>query len=201
MAEFRSYRKGKRCHHNTCQMETFILFGILSIPLVILSWRTLSHVKSHGFYRFLSWECILWLAVNNYSFWFDNPFSIKQLFSWIFLVYSAYLVIAGAIMLRKAEKNGKDNNDKSLYQFEKTAELIETGIYKYIRHPLYSSLLFLTWGIFLKNTNGTLLLVSLLSTTFLYITARYDEKECIQYFGDKYISYMTRSKGFIPYII
>ena len=34
----------------------------------------------------------------------------------------------------------------------------------------------------------------------LYITAIFDEKECIVYFGDKYKEYMKRSKMFIPYI-
>ena len=93
-----------------------------------------------------------------------------------------------------------DRNEKSLYQFEQTTELVDKGIFKYIRHPLYSSLLFLTWGIFLKNPAPVLFYISLLSTIFLYLTAIFDEKECILFFGDKYKEYMKRSKRFIPYI-
>jgi protein-S-isoprenylcysteine O-methyltransferase Ste14 len=103
--------------------------------------------------------------------------------------------------MKKVGKQGTNRNEKTLYQFEKTTELIEQGIFKYIRHPLYSSLLFLTWGIFLKNFSIELLFVSMLSTVFLYLTAIFDEKECINFFGDKYIEYMKKSKRFIPYII
>lgn len=131
-------------------MVRLIVFGILSLAVIFISWRTLFNVKSHGFFRFFSWECILWLFVSNYSFWFDNPFSIKQIFSWILLFVSVYLIIAGGIRLIKFGKPGKNRDEKTLYQFEKTTELVDTGIYKYIRHPLYASLLYLTWGIFLN---------------------------------------------------
>jgi protein-S-isoprenylcysteine O-methyltransferase Ste14 len=98
-------------------------------------------------------------------------------------------------------KPGKNRDEKTLYQFEKTTELIDTGIFRYIRHPLYSSLIFLTWGIFLKNATADLLIIALLSTISLYFTAIFDEKECIQFFGEKYIEYKKRSKMFIPFII
>jgi len=61
--------------------------------------------------------------------------------------------------MKKIGKPGMNRDNKALYQFEKTSELIDTGIFKYIRHPLYSSLLFLTWGIFLKNAMAGLLFV------------------------------------------
>jgi len=181
-------------------MNRFVLFLILSIPVIIISWRTLFSIKSHGFYRFFSWECIIWLFAANYRYWFDDPFSAGQIFSWILLIISGYLIIAGVILMKKKGKPESNRNEEKLYQFERTTELIDTGIFKYIRHPLYSSLLFLTWGIFLKNASTELLIVSLLSTLFLYLTAISDEKECIDYFGDKYIEYMRKSKRFIPYI-
>ncbi len=181
-------------------MEKLIVFGILSLPVILISWRTLFSIKTHGFYRFFSWECILWLLVSNYSFWFENPFGLKQIFSWIFLFYSIYLVLAGTLLLKKAVKTDLARNEKSLYKFERTTELIETGIFKYIRHPLYSSLLFLTWGIFLKNTTAFLLVICLFSSVFLVITALFDEKECVTYFGEKYCHYIKRTKRFIPFV-
>jgi protein-S-isoprenylcysteine O-methyltransferase Ste14 len=181
-------------------MEKLIVFGILSLPVIYLSWRTLFNLKSHGFYRFFSWECIIWLFVSNFDHWFENPFGIKQVFSWIFLIFSVYLVLAGVLRMKKSGKSGNNRNDKELFQFEKTSELVDQGIFKFIRHPLYSSLLFLTWGIFLKNTTDLLLFLSLLSSVFLYLTALFDEKECITYFGEKYRDYMKRTKMFIPFI-
>lgn len=182
-------------------MERIIIFAVLSIPVIILSWKSLSKIKSHGFSRFFSWECILWLAVSSYKFWFDNPFGIKQIFAWILLIISGYLIIAGVIMMKKLGNQTKNRNEKELFQFEQTSVLIDSGIFKYIRHPLYSSLLFLTWGIFLKNTNVELFIISALSTIFLFLTAIFDEKECIKYFGEKYNNYMKKTKRFIPFIV
>ncbi len=181
-------------------MIHLLIFAILSLPVVIISWRTLYNLKSHGFYRFFSWECIVLVLVVNYRFWFVNPISIMHIFSWIFLILSGYLIITGANLIKKVGKPDENRNEKTLYKFEKTSELIDYGIYKYIRHPLYSSLLFLTWGIALKNITEPTLIISFLSTGFLYLTAIFDEKECIIFFGDKYKMYMKHSKRFIPFI-
>ncbi len=182
------------------EYRTHLIFAILSLPVIYLSRRVIFNLKSHGFYRFLSWECILWLLSNNYTSWFVNAFSITQIISWILLIVSIYPLITGLILLKKSGKANNDRGSVELYKFEKTTELIETGIYKYIRHPLYSSLLFLTWGIYFKNTDLILCFVSVASSVFLYITAKMDEKECLVYFGDKYRQYMKRSKMFIPFL-
>jgi len=182
-------------------MRELIIFGILSLPIIFISWRTLFNLKNHGFYRFFSWECILWLFISNVRYWFRDPLSIMHLLSWIFLLFSVYLIISGVLKMKSAVKSEKRSDEKSLYEFEKTSELIDTGIFKYIRHPLYSSLLFLTWGICFKNATLLLLVVSLLSSFSLYVTARFDEKECIQFFGNKYREYMKRSKMFIPFLL
>lgn len=182
-------------------MQMLIIFAVLNIPIIILSWRTLFNLRSHGFYRFFAWECILWLIASNFRFWFDDPLSVRQIFSWLFLCYSIYPAVAGSVQLKKAGKPSRKRNEVTLYSFEKTSELVDSGIYKYIRHPLYSSLLFLTWGIFLKNITLTLFLVALSSSIFLFLTAWFDERECIRYFGEKYSDYMKRTKRIIPHLL
>lgn len=182
-------------------MERLIIFGILSIPVIIISWRTLFNLRSHGFYRFLSWECILWLFASNYKYWFIEPFSLRQVFSWLFLVFSAIIVILGVLEMKKKGRPGRERNHKVLYRFEETSELVDTGIFKYIRHPLYSSLLFLTWGILLKQITILLIIISILSSVFLIITALIDEKECKEYFGEEYRLYMKRTRMFVPFLI
>jgi protein-S-isoprenylcysteine O-methyltransferase Ste14 len=181
-------------------MEKLIIFGILSIPVIVLSWRSIFSYKNHGFYRFFSWECTLWLLVSNYKFWFEDPFILRQIISWILLFASIWYLLSGTILMKKFGKAKKSLDREALFAFEKTTELIDVGIFKYIRHPLYGSLILLTWGIFLKNTTFSLLPVALASTLFLYVTALLDEKECIQFFGEKYRQYMTHSKMFVPFL-
>jgi protein-S-isoprenylcysteine O-methyltransferase Ste14 len=78
---------------------------------------------------------------------------------------------------------------------------VTTGIYHYIRHPLYSSLLFLTWGIFFKAPAGLGLLLAMAATGCLVATARADEAECLRFFGPVYQAYMKQSKMFVPFVL
>ncbi|HJX71222.1 MAG TPA: hypothetical protein VJ346_04700 [Bacteroidales bacterium] len=73
-------------------MAKYVVFVLLSFLLIIISWRSLFHPGSHGFWRFLSWECILWLGISNYKYWFMNPISLNQIISVlsaIFLIMTA----------------------------------------------------------------------------------------------------------------
>ena len=177
-----------------------IVFGIISVPIIILSWHVIFKPKSHGFFRFFGWECIAWLTVNNYKYWFVDAFSVCQIISWIFLFYALLLIIIGVILMKKKGNADKTREDSTLYSFERTTELIETGIYKYIRHPLYGSLIFLSWGIYLKNTEIILLVITILATIFFLSTMLIEENENVKYFGEKYRDYRKRSKMFIPYL-
>lgn len=182
-------------------MTKIIIFLLLSVPILIISWRSLFQLKNHGFYRFLSWECILWLAVNTIPIWFKDPFSVHQIISWILLIAGAYVVLAGVFLMKKAGKPKTAREDETLFAFEKTSEIVDKGIFGYIRHPLYCSLLLLTWGIFFKFPTLILFAVSVASTAFLFLTALAEEKENIVYFGETYRDYMKRTKMFIPFII
>jgi protein-S-isoprenylcysteine O-methyltransferase Ste14 len=181
-------------------MSKLIIFGILSLAIILISWRTLFNTKSHGFYRFFGWECMAWLFATNYKWWFVNPFSINQIISWVLLIYSAYLVVAGMILIKNVGKPNSTRDEKNFFGFEKTTELIDTGVFKHTRHPLYASLIFLTWAIFLKNPQAVLFTIAFMSSVFLYLTSLHDEKECILYFGEKYNEYIKRTKMFIPFL-
>ena len=181
-------------------MANLYIFGILSAVILFLSWRTLFHVRSHGFYRFFGWEGLAWVLAVNYRHWFENPFSINQLISWILLLYSIWLVGAGMYEILRKGKPSSSRNDSKLFSFEKTTELVETGVFRNTRHPLYASLIFVSWGIFLKNPTLILAVITVVSTVLFYLTSRYDEKECIAYFGEKYSNYMKHTSMFIPFI-
>jgi protein-S-isoprenylcysteine O-methyltransferase Ste14 len=181
-------------------MVYLVAFILLSIPVITISWKSLKNSKSHGFYRFFSFESILLLLVFKIEFWFTNPFSIHQLISWILLIISLLLVFYGTTTLKKYGKQKSGRKQEDLLTFEKTSELVKTGIYKYIRHPMYSSLLFLTWGIYLKNPDFIFLFAALFSSLFLVFTAIADEKECMEYFGIEYNEYLRQTKRFIPFI-
>ena len=182
-------------------MDKVIFFITLSLPLILITGQSLFDPKSRGFSRFFSWECMIALLVINYQKWFVNPFSATQIVSWLLLIISICLISAGAPLLFKARKPGIVRVDEKLFRFEKTTELVTTGIFRYIRHPLYSSLLFLTWGIWFKQPMLITLPIALLSSVLLLVTAVKDEQECLAYFGEKYREYMKGTKRLIPFVL
>ncbi len=116
------------------------------------------------------------------------------------MICSLYLVIQSVHLLRVVGKPDRDRVDPALVSIEKTTELVRIGVYRYIRHPLYGSLLFLTWGVFFKHPSYWAVFLALAATFFLTVTAKIEEAENLRFFGDAYKSYMKHSKMFIPFL-
>ena len=181
-------------------MYKIIAFVFGSVLLVIVSRKSLTQPRSHGFYRFFAWEILLGMFILNAEKWFQNPFAWYQLVSWALLIVSIVLVTLGLRLLRQIGEQDAARNDASLLALEKTSKLVTVSLYRYIRHPLYSSLLFLGWGIFFKSPSWLDAGLVLLCTLFLTATARVEERENINYFGAEYVEYMGHSKMFIPFV-
>lgn len=178
-----------------------ILFVLASIGIGWVSRTSLRDYHNHGFYRFFSWEIILVLFLLNMGDWFDNPFGARQLFSWLFLTVSLFFIWQGVRLFRQKGQIDQSRTDPTLVGVEKTTQLVTTGMYHYIRHPFYSSLLFLGWGILLKHITWLGLFLAALNTVFLILTAKIEERENIQYFGAPYQTYMKQTKRFIPFLL
>ncbi len=177
-----------------------VLFLLLTGVFVFMSWDSLTRPRSHGFYRFYAWEFMLGLFLLNVSFWFKTPLSRPQQLSWALLVLSAVVALCGFLQLRRMGKADPRRDDASLVPFEKTTVLVASGIYRYIRHPMYGSLVWLTWGIFFKRISSAGLVLAATATFFLLLTALCEEQENVRYFGEPYREYMKKTKRFIPFL-
>ena len=155
---------------------------------------------SHGFFRLFAWESILAMILLSLESWFRDPFSLYQIISWLLLIISTVLVVQGAHHLRAFGKPDSTRQDGRLMGIEKTTALVTLGAYKYIRHPLYSSLLCLGWGVFFKNLSWITATLATMTTAFLIATAKMEEAENIRFFGPDYAAYMKQTKMFIPFI-
>lgn len=176
------------------------VFVLLSLALAWVSRVSLTAPRSHGFFRFFAWEAILALALMNLKTWFKQPFSWHQLISWLLLSISALLVIDALLRLKKSGGQDTRRAEAPMLEFEKTTHLVTTGAYRYIRHPLYSSLLFLAWGVFFKAPGLAGALLAGTASILLVITAKIEEGENLRYFGEEYRGYMDTTKMFIPYL-
>ena len=165
-----------------------------TILIIFFSWfLSIKYKRYHGIVRFFAFESVFILVLLNIKVWFAKPFSFLQLASWILLILSIYVVITGFLLLKKEGK--PDSN------FENTSLLVKSGIYGYIRHPLYLSIFLLGTGIMLKDPAPLQLILAVINLIAVYFTARIEEHEMIVKFGDEYKSYMKDTKMFIPFIL
>jgi protein-S-isoprenylcysteine O-methyltransferase Ste14 len=182
-----------------------IVFVILSTALAYVSRASLQAPRFHGFWRYFAWECILALVFLNFvdfRQWFSNPLSVRQLLSWCLLIGSIVPAVYGVHALRThGDPAPQRARDEALLWVETTTQLVTTGAFRYIRHPLYSSLLLLAWGVFLKRPSWLSVGAVLAATLFLVATAKCEERENLRHFGAAYRAYMQHTKMFVPFLV
>lgn len=171
----------------------YIVLTCGTLLIALFSWYfSIRDKRYHGISRFFSFESIFILFLLNYKMWFRDPLSWNQVISWIFLIGSIYPVVDGFLRLKREGKS-KD-------ALENTTVLVKSGIYRYIRHPLYCSLLLLGTGIMFKSLGSLQIIAGAVNAIAVFITTKIEEKEMIPRFGEQYIDYMKETKMFIPFI-
>lgn len=185
---------------NSFTVIRIIIFFLGTLFFIYISKKTLLNFKVHGFYRFFVFEGTLILIILNIPYWFSNPFSVLQIISWIFLITAVYLVMSSVYYLKTMGNHRERDLESANFKFENTANLVKDGIYKYIRHPMYSSLLFLSIATMLKNLTFFTVIIAVLVIIFLISSAKIEENENKNFFGLEYDEYMKRTKMFIPYM-
>lgn len=182
-------------------MREGIIFFVATLGLALVSRASLRKPGSHGFYRFFAWECMLGIFVLNMRFWHVVANPTHQLISGLLFFASLLLVLFSLALLQLPGKPDTNRDDVPLLEFEKTTTLVTSGIYRYIRHPMYASLISLCWGFFFKQPSLVAGILAVTASGLLVTTARVEEIENIRYFGEEYQKYMKRTKMFVPYII
>ncbi len=172
----------------------FLLFFLLSAGAVgasLHSWRTR---QAYGFFRFFSFEALAVLIVWNAGRWFREPFSPQQVISWTIFVLSTALAAHGFYLLKAVGRAQRR-------VIEDTQTVVEVGAYRYIRHPLYASLMLFGWGVFFKGMDLASGVLAVSASALLVATARYEEGFNLKRLGGAYAEYMKRTKMFIPFVL
>jgi len=177
------------------------VFALASVPIIWVSRRSLRHPTSHGFWRFFAFEADLALFVLTVPHWFAHPFGVSQLASWLLLSFSLVLAVWGFVLLRRLGGFKPTAEVSPTFEWENTGRLVTTGIYRHIRHPMYSSLLFLAWGAVLKSVTISTLILGVAASLALAATAKSEEAENVTRFGQEYRDYMKRTRRFVPFLL
>ena len=79
-------------------------------------------------------------------------------------------------------------------------ELVTTGVYAYVRNPVYSAFMFVCTGVLLIYGNLVLLLLPIIYWGFMTILMKSTEEKWLEdLYGQEYIQYLQRVNRCIPW--
>ena len=79
--------------------------------------------------------------------------------------------------------------------------LVTTGPYQFVRHPFYVASALAIIANSLATANWFLALAGTLTVTLLVVRTATEEEHLIRRFGDDYLSYMKRTRRFLPRLV
>ena len=134
--------------------------------------------------------------------WFQ--FSIKSPWLLAITIY-AYLpgIIAGltglTIMIICINKYFYEMSGLQAIQNSQAKNTLQqSGLHKYVRHPLYLGTLLFIWGLFLIFPLMSNLIAAIIITVYVLFGIRLEEKKLKLQFGESYIEYAKKVPKLIP---
>jgi len=116
-----------------------------------------------------------------------------------------FLLLGGLVLFISYRELGENwtapvQTDYKLH-LEKEHLLVQTGIYKFIRHPIYDAMYIIVIGVNFLILDWLTLFVSIIGVIGLYYQAIEEEKSLIDEFGEMYINYMKNTGRILPKIL
>ena len=111
-------------------------------------------------------------------------------------VLAALLALLAAFILFRAFRD-LGSALTPLPESKQGAELVTTGIYSKIRHPIYSALFILALAAYLWKVSGGVLIAALLLTALLVYKARYEDQILREKFPES-IEFQKSIPAFLP---
>jgi len=134
-------------------------------------------------------------AVTGFPASFERPF--HSALAWLGL-----LPLAGALWLFYRSHVDLGRNWSVTLTLRKRHVLVTSGVYRRIRHPMYTSFLLLGLAQLLLLPNWLAGLAGPVGASLLYFFRVFrEERMMIECFGEEYRSYMVRTKRIVPWIM
>lgn len=97
-------------------------------------------------------------------------------------------------------RHNKLGNFNITPEIKENASLITTGAYRYIRHPMYFSVLVMMFGVVVSEPTLLSLFIYALLVVTLFLKAQKEETLWIEQ-SSEYKTYMQQTKRIIPFIL
>ncbi|MFX1568327.1 MAG: methyltransferase family protein [Promethearchaeota archaeon] len=138
------------------------------------------------------------------GYFFRYPHILISDISFLFSSYEIYIILIGVALFLTS----------LIYQIFFRKQLIQSGPYKYVRHPQYLALIFMTFGMTLiifrtspiinYNLNidafSLIFLIWIVEVVAYIILAKIEEYALKTKYGDEYIEYVNNVSFMIPFL-
>ncbi|MGC1374721.1 MAG: protein-S-isoprenylcysteine O-methyltransferase [Anaerolineales bacterium] len=166
----RASKAAAKTHRRASRAED-ILLGLLTVFLLVVP---------------LVYSVTNWLDFANYS--------LPAWMGWL----GVFLLACSVLVFARAHIDLKSNWSPTL-EIHKDHALVTTGIYRYVRHPMYTSLWLWAIAQILLMQNGLAGPLNLIFfALFYFLRVPAEEKMMLDTFGDQYREYMKKVGGVIP---
>lgn len=122
------------------------------------------------------------------------PIYIIPQLDFLFVLVGVISIMLGIVLWLAAVVNSRISENI------KNKNLVTTGVYAYVRHPIYSCFLFVTTGVIIISQNILLFILPLIFWVFLTVTLKKtEEKLLLGEFGEEYTIYSNKVNRLIPF--
>jgi protein-S-isoprenylcysteine O-methyltransferase Ste14 len=114
------------------------------------------------------------------------------------MVLGELLAVAALVLAFRQTDMWEFIGFRQLGETDKPSGLTTSGLYHYVRHPLYSAGLAFIWLMPLMTVN--VLAINLALTVYVVIGAVFEERKLRREFGQAYVEYAKVTPMFIPFL-
>jgi protein-S-isoprenylcysteine O-methyltransferase Ste14 len=114
--------------------------------------------------------------------------------------FALILFVVGAILGVWALMHNRLGNFNIQPKLRENSKLITTGIYAFVRHPMYTSVIVMMFAFFVSSVTVVEILLWIILVVTLWLKAQREESLWLEH-DEAYESYKNSTKLFIPYIL
>lgn len=148
----------------------------------------------YSLFAAISLSLLLWYQFSHTSTWLYSSPLIRYGLSVVFIVPGVIIMI---ICIRKYfyELSGIQALENKPVD---VPTLQQTGLHRYVRHPLYFGTLLFVWGLFLLMPSVSNLIAVFVLTIYVLIGIHLEEQKLVLEYGEQYEQYSKKVPKLIP---
>lgn len=145
------------------------------------------------------WRILVLLIAAAIAFFMINHDAILWSYTLTIGIIADIVTLMGLIIILWA-RTVLGGNWSTSTVLKENHELIQSGPYRYVRHPIYSGLLLMVLGAAIFYGRAIVFVALAISFIASLLRAREEEKLLTRHFPEEYPNYKARVKAFIPFL-